>query len=180
MPSKDTKLITMRVSKADYYKWLKLAADKEQPISTYLKSCLDSYSSLNATQKIAESGMKISSPQPEIPKPKTIYFYNKNEISGSINSYIKLNIAAFEYQMDYINLLGTTGGDKFICLSEVGELVFWGERDSHILKPISKEKWSKWFRKYNEKWEFKRSVSGLNIEENLKYSGLVFVRKEDI
>lgn len=179
MPSKDTKLITMRVSKADYYKWLKLAADKEQPISTYLKSCLDSYSSINATQKIAESGMKISSPQPEIPKQKTIYFYNKNEISGSIKKYIKLNIVRFEYLIDSIRLLGTSEESKFICISEVGELVFFGERDSNILKQISKEKWSKSFVKFaDENWYLKRD--DVVVREGLQYSGEVYVYKEDI
>jgi hypothetical protein len=41
MPTKDTKTITIRVPKEEYYQWLELASKNQQPISTYLKSCLD-------------------------------------------------------------------------------------------------------------------------------------------
>lgn len=51
MPTKDTKTITIRVQKSDYYKWLKLAAESQVPISTYLKQLL--------TENKAENGILI-------------------------------------------------------------------------------------------------------------------------
>lgn len=51
MPTKDTKTITIRVPKPDYYKWLKLAAESQVPISTYLKQLL--------TENKAEKGALI-------------------------------------------------------------------------------------------------------------------------
>lgn len=41
MPSKDTKVISIRIPKDEYYDWLALASINKQPISVYLKSCLD-------------------------------------------------------------------------------------------------------------------------------------------
>lgn len=43
MPSRDTKVITMRVTNEEYFKWLELAAKNRQPISTYMKSCINTH-----------------------------------------------------------------------------------------------------------------------------------------
>jgi hypothetical protein len=64
MPSKDTKTITIRVPKRDYYTFLKLASEKQQPISTYLKSCLTDY-----TNRFGDQSKSFI--QPDIPVQPT-------------------------------------------------------------------------------------------------------------
>jgi hypothetical protein len=41
MPTKDTKVVAIRIDKKDYYDWLALASLNQQPISVYMKSFLD-------------------------------------------------------------------------------------------------------------------------------------------
>jgi hypothetical protein len=65
MPSRDTKLITMRVPNEDYFKWLELAAKNKQQISTFMKSCINSQIGISASK-----GLLIKEIQKEIQKPK--------------------------------------------------------------------------------------------------------------
>ena len=56
MPSRDTKVITMRVPNEDYFKWLELAAKNKQQISTFMKSCINSQIGISAS-----NGVKLES-----------------------------------------------------------------------------------------------------------------------
>lgn len=51
MPTKDTKVVSIRIPKDEYYHWLALASINKQPISTYVKSILDT----NKTIEIGKS-----------------------------------------------------------------------------------------------------------------------------
>jgi chromosome segregation ATPase len=57
MPSRDTKVITMRVPNEEYFKWLELAAKNRQAISTYMKSCINTHIGV-----LASNGIKLESP----------------------------------------------------------------------------------------------------------------------
>lgn len=96
MPSKDTKVVAIRIPKKEYYDWLALASINQQPISVYLKSCLDISKAPQMDKSFVRPAPVLANIRgyklyPEFNQEEIIYFLDDDLYEGGF--YIKSTIA---------------------------------------------------------------------------------------